>query len=267
MLSEGEAEALCVALERMNLVDGIVSEDSDCFAFGAKLVIRGMLQQKSDIYAYSSNDIESYLGLTNKDIISLAQMLGCDYSEPVKGIGLMRALQLILSLHQYKQAIIQSGGDEDEFPDDQLLLIKEWIDMHQKNDEDENKDNIDQEKDNDDINLIDKDDNMEENTNEEEDDKDYDNINQIIGKNKNQKSKQNKMQKKINSLKQHPLDKFLHKQLLQLAKHNKIKISKLFPDSEVNDAFIAPKAIPYDFNIQQIIDIEKPFSNGEEDCK
>ena len=36
----GEAEALCAYLNRDNLIYGVISQDSDCFAYGAVRVFR-----------------------------------------------------------------------------------------------------------------------------------------------------------------------------------------------------------------------------------
>ncbi|KAH7825510.1 TFIIH basal transcription factor complex helicase XPG subunit [Monocercomonoides exilis] len=127
--SAGEAEACCVQLEREGVVDGIVSEDSDCFPFGAHLVIRGLLTggEEDGIYAYSSRDIEDLLGLNQHDIIDLSQLMGCDYSEGIKGIGKMKALEVITGIKRYQEASRNSGEDPSKDLPPPLTIFTEWI--------------------------------------------------------------------------------------------------------------------------------------------
>jgi DNA excision repair protein ERCC-5 len=44
--SPGEAEAQCAFLEMNNLVDGVLTEDSDVFLFGARSVFRNFFKYK-----------------------------------------------------------------------------------------------------------------------------------------------------------------------------------------------------------------------------
>ncbi|XP_052737343.1 flap endonuclease GEN [Bicyclus anynana] len=83
----GEAEATCARLNAKGVVNAVVSQDSDCFAYGAKRVYRnfsvssaaggGALQGSVDCYdadkMYRSN------GFGRKKMVALALLCGCDY--------------------------------------------------------------------------------------------------------------------------------------------------------------------------------------------
>ncbi|KAJ0181244.1 hypothetical protein K1T71_003329 [Dendrolimus kikuchii] len=83
----GEAEATCALLNAQGLVDAVVSQDSDCFAYGARRVYRnfsvsssaggGAIQGSVDCYdakvMYDSN------GFGRNKMVALAMLCGCDY--------------------------------------------------------------------------------------------------------------------------------------------------------------------------------------------
>ncbi|CAB3237335.1 unnamed protein product [Arctia plantaginis] len=83
----GEAEATCAALNAQNLVDAVVSQDSDCFAYGARRVYRnfsvsntgggGALQGSVD--CYDADKMYNNNGFGRKKMVALALLCGCDY--------------------------------------------------------------------------------------------------------------------------------------------------------------------------------------------
>lgn len=90
-----EAEAQCAELYRMGLVDGIVTDDSDCFLFGGSRIYKNMFNQKQYVECYIAEDIENTIGLDNDKLIELALLLGSDYTEGIKGIGPVLAMEIL----------------------------------------------------------------------------------------------------------------------------------------------------------------------------
>ncbi|XP_059608669.1 flap endonuclease GEN [Phlebotomus argentipes] len=108
----GEAEAFCAHLNRDGLVDGVVSQDSDCFAYGARKVYRNFSVAKQGSVAASGGAVDVYdmekigpiLDLGQNKIILMALLAGCDYCpEGVAGVGKDSVIKLI---SQYSDAEI-----------------------------------------------------------------------------------------------------------------------------------------------------------------
>ncbi|XP_065220983.1 flap endonuclease GEN [Planococcus citri] len=96
--SEGEAEALCALLNKENIVDAVISQDSDCFLYGAKTVYRnftiGSCGGSVEVYTLSS--IEKKLSLGRNKLIALSLLCGCDYNDSgILGIGKESALKYL----------------------------------------------------------------------------------------------------------------------------------------------------------------------------
>ncbi|KFA73092.1 hypothetical protein S40288_02747 [Stachybotrys chartarum IBT 40288] len=90
-----EAEAQCAALVRLGLVDGIVTDDSDTFLFGGTRVYKNMFNSNKFVECYIDNDIEKELSLSREQLISLAQLLGSDYTEGLPGVGPVTAVEIL----------------------------------------------------------------------------------------------------------------------------------------------------------------------------
>ncbi|KAM5581598.1 DNA repair protein UVH3 [Rosa sericea] len=90
-----EAEAQCAYLELANLVDGVVTDDSDVFLFGARSVYKNIFDDRKYVETYFMKDIESEFGLTREKLIRMALLLGSDYTEGVSGIGIVNAIEVV----------------------------------------------------------------------------------------------------------------------------------------------------------------------------
>jgi DNA excision repair protein ERCC-5 len=111
-----EAEAQCAALEALGLVDGIVTEDSDVFAFGGKVVYKNIFDEQKYAEAYLSADAEKEMKLGRNQMVALAMLLGGDYTEGIKGVGIVNAMEILDAFDV--SADLKQG----------LLSFRKWLD-------------------------------------------------------------------------------------------------------------------------------------------
>ncbi|EDN93362.1 hypothetical protein SS1G_09228 [Sclerotinia sclerotiorum 1980 UF-70] len=76
-----EAEAQCAELVHLGLVDGIVTDDSDIFLFGGTRVYKNLFNSNKLVECYLLSDLEKELSLSRDQLISIAHLLGSDYTE------------------------------------------------------------------------------------------------------------------------------------------------------------------------------------------
>uniref|UniRef100_A0A0E0CWX6 DNA repair protein UVH3 n=1 Tax=Oryza meridionalis TaxID=40149 RepID=A0A0E0CWX6_9ORYZ len=106
-----EAEAQCAYMEMTNLVDGVVTDDSDVFLFGARNVYKNIFDDRKYVETYLMKDIESELGLTREQLMRMAMLLGSDYTEGISGIGIVNAIEVA---HAFPE-------------EDGLQKFREWV--------------------------------------------------------------------------------------------------------------------------------------------
>ena len=92
----------------LQLVAGCISQDSDCFLYGAETVYRNFTSTAGNsstggpafsIDSYSMTSIQKCLGLTRNKLIALSLLCGCDYLQHgVAGVGKETALQFLSTL-------------------------------------------------------------------------------------------------------------------------------------------------------------------------
>ncbi|XP_017471865.1 PREDICTED: flap endonuclease GEN [Rhagoletis zephyria] len=105
----GEAEAYCAFLNKNGLVDGVISQDSDCFAYGAVRVYRNFsvstqgaqAAQGGAVDIYDMQRIKEKMDFGQHKTIVMALLCGCDYCpEGIGGIGRDGVLKLF---NKYKE--------------------------------------------------------------------------------------------------------------------------------------------------------------------
>lgn len=99
----------------------MITDDSDAFLFGARSVYKNMFDEKKYVEVYLTTDIERELGFRRVDLVSLALLLGSDYTEGVKGVGIVNATEIV-------QAFCCNGEDqESSAPESGLKKFKAWL--------------------------------------------------------------------------------------------------------------------------------------------
>ncbi|GMN44623.1 hypothetical protein TIFTF001_013821 [Ficus carica] len=94
-----EAEAQCALLNYESSCDGCFTSDSDIFLFGARTVYRDLcLGDGGCVSCYEMSDVERQLGFGRNSLITLALLLGSDYSHGVHGLGRESACQIVRSI-------------------------------------------------------------------------------------------------------------------------------------------------------------------------
>ncbi|KAG2748878.1 PIN domain-like protein [Suillus brevipes Sb2] len=109
-----EADAQLAYLERVGLVDGIITEDSDLLVFGCRKVLFKLDSISSTIVSISRDDFGSVtaaeggislLGWSDAQFRAMAILSGCDYLPSVPGVGLKTAWSLLRKYRSVEQAV------------------------------------------------------------------------------------------------------------------------------------------------------------------
>ena len=95
VISPSEAEAQCATLEQLGLCNGIITEDSDVWLFGASAVLKNFFQQDKNVISFHSKDIFRLFGLDREKLIALALVCGSDYTDGIAKAGPVTAIEII----------------------------------------------------------------------------------------------------------------------------------------------------------------------------
>ncbi|KAH7923456.1 PIN domain-like protein [Leucogyrophana mollusca] len=109
-----EADAQLAYLERVGLVDGIITEDSDLLVFGCRNVLFKLDSVSATIISISRADFGSVtaaesgislLGWSDDQFRAMAILSGCDYLPSIPGVGLKTAWSLLRKYRTVEQVV------------------------------------------------------------------------------------------------------------------------------------------------------------------
>lgn len=104
-----EAEAYCAALTTHGITSATLTEDTDASFFGDGLVLHKLnyaSNGRSSVLEVNPTVARNTLQLSKDQYIDLAILMGCDFSETIKGIGPHTALKLIQEHESIENIIV-----------------------------------------------------------------------------------------------------------------------------------------------------------------
>lgn len=102
-----EADAQLAYLNVMNIVDFVISEDSDILVYGAKSVFYKMKQDGVGDEVCLKDILQKpesgFYELDFDEFVQACILSGCDYSKSVKKVGINKAVQFIKEMKTFKR--------------------------------------------------------------------------------------------------------------------------------------------------------------------
>ncbi|KAJ9648980.1 Elongation of fatty acids protein 2 [Coniosporium apollinis] len=109
IIAPTEAEAQCAVLARAGKVYAAASEDMDTLTFNSPVLLRHLTfseQRKEPILEIHLDKVLEGLEMDMPQFVDLCILLGCDYVDPIKGIGPSTALKLIRD-HKNLEGVVE----------------------------------------------------------------------------------------------------------------------------------------------------------------
>ncbi|SVE46032.1 uncharacterized protein METZ01_LOCUS498886, partial [marine metagenome] len=92
--AEGEAEELCAYLQKENIANFTLTEDTDSLVFGCSSILKSS-PDKNMYLEYNLRDILFNLNLSYNQFIDMCILLGCDYCPSIYRLGPINGYKII----------------------------------------------------------------------------------------------------------------------------------------------------------------------------
>ncbi|XP_061999643.1 exonuclease 1-like [Rosa rugosa] len=107
-----EADAQSTHLASKKIIDAVINKDTDLIAFGCKKIIYNINFEKETCDYYSFDRLKEvnigYKDFSQKKLLEMAIMIGCDYLPNLAGIGIRKAYDEIMEQKHYENVIAWS---------------------------------------------------------------------------------------------------------------------------------------------------------------
>ncbi len=91
-----EADSLLAQLSKDNVIQAVISEDSDLIAYGAEILIRGFDIYSSNVQLYVLYNILFHLKLSKSQLIDMCILFGTDYNKRLKKLSIYESYHFII---------------------------------------------------------------------------------------------------------------------------------------------------------------------------
>jgi len=140
----GEAEAQCAELCKGGKVYATATEDMDALTFGTPILVRHMTmskerQKKFNIHEYNLKEALEEMDYTMDQFLELCILMGCDYTESIRGIGPKKAFTYLKKYGSIENFLpelekIKDGKGNIKFTIPKDFLYKEAAELFKKPD-------------------------------------------------------------------------------------------------------------------------------------
>ena len=107
-----EAESLCVLLNKKNIVDAILTEDTDAIAYGCSEMFFNLNLKENKVHSLKLNSMLNELNFTYPQLKDFCIMCGTDYNKNIKLVGPYKAYSLLVK-HQNLEKITEIMNTKD----------------------------------------------------------------------------------------------------------------------------------------------------------
>lgn len=94
IVSETEADSMCVKLMKERNADGVLTEDTDILCYDG-ILLSGYKSNIKNLIKYDIKHILENLELSLDDYIKLCIICGCDYTNGIRGVSVKKGMVLI----------------------------------------------------------------------------------------------------------------------------------------------------------------------------
>lgn len=121
-----ESDWILANLSKNNLIDYVLSEDSDLLTFGAKKVLRNFCIKDETANLYILDEILKNLEIDYSQFVDLSILCGCDYCNKIKGINCIQSYNLLKTYYSIETIVKNTDYKIDNYESAQEIFHKEF---------------------------------------------------------------------------------------------------------------------------------------------